>query len=282
MELERYDDLLDMPDDEEAIDQSPRPVLEDVRSLKKVTIPTYPLFIGREKRSAICIPLGAVSRRHAKVYEENGVFYIQDLGSINGTFLNGKRILDPVALKEGDRIKIAITTQYAGGVKEYLFRGYVSEEDKKAMQEKRERDMILSELGSDGYITKKILLRNCIFKVSKHNFVSVFKTEESKQVPMSLFDLKKRIIAFFTLLPFKVRDTINLSIEHPKLNEYIKITMRVLSSKQVSSNFGIIEHKCTIVKFPEKLRKEFDQAIQSSELIDYARSRMGFEEGAKN
>jgi adenylate cyclase len=61
--------------------------------------------LGRAKDSQIRLPHELVSRQHALVQRmENGDYYLFDLGSRNGTFLNGTRVTIPVALKDGDRI----------------------------------------------------------------------------------------------------------------------------------------------------------------------------------
>ncbi len=54
--------------------------------------------------------LGAkVSRRHARIWRAKGRYWIEDLASVNGTFLNGRRLLPPRtphALNDGDRLRI--------------------------------------------------------------------------------------------------------------------------------------------------------------------------------
>ena len=49
-----------------------------------------------------------ISRRHAKVTIEGGRVFIQDLGSINGTFINGKRLAPylPEVLNHGDQLQL--------------------------------------------------------------------------------------------------------------------------------------------------------------------------------
>lgn len=49
-----------------------------------------------------------VSRRHAQILFENGKFYIEDLGSTNGTFVNNKLITGKVELKDGDVVKLGL------------------------------------------------------------------------------------------------------------------------------------------------------------------------------
>ena len=47
------------------------------------------------------------SNAYTFIYLQEGRFYAKDMGSTNGTFLNGKKLLEkPVRLKDGDKIKI--------------------------------------------------------------------------------------------------------------------------------------------------------------------------------
>jgi pSer/pThr/pTyr-binding forkhead associated (FHA) protein len=54
--------------------------------------PTRILTIGREPNASLVINHHTVSRRHAEITYANGHFLLRDLGSKNGTFLNGKRL----------------------------------------------------------------------------------------------------------------------------------------------------------------------------------------------
>lgn len=51
---------------------------------------------------------GGVSRHHAKIRHQDGLFFIEDLGSANGTFLNGERLTPylPHPLQSGDELQI--------------------------------------------------------------------------------------------------------------------------------------------------------------------------------
>ena len=73
----------------------------------------FPLAVQQREfvigRSAICdIPLNksSISREHAKIFARGGEYFIIDLESKNGTFLNGRQILGVVRLKDGDRINL--------------------------------------------------------------------------------------------------------------------------------------------------------------------------------
>lgn len=62
--------------------------------------------LGRDPEVAVWIDLDSVSRRHARiVVEENGAT-VEDLKSKNGTFLDGRRVTSPVALSNGNVIKV--------------------------------------------------------------------------------------------------------------------------------------------------------------------------------
>ena len=270
MEIEDLKDIPELPDDEEEGGaKGPRPQLEDIRSLHKYTVPTYPIFVGRERKCSICIAVPAVSRKHAKVFERDGNFYIQDLGSINGTFLNEKRILDPAEMKDGDRIKISVTQKYPKGVREFVFRRNLPTQQK----EESERDLLLKEIGVTPGEVKKILLRHCLFKISKRDIVSVFKAEEFRRVPLVRLDFAKRMVSFQSIVPFKVKDTINCSLEHPRLTESVKFTIRILSAQAVPpEDYAITEYKGMIVKFSEQHKALYDKMIQVSDLICYITS----------
>ncbi|MFW6096895.1 MAG: FHA domain-containing protein [Chloroflexota bacterium] len=60
--------------------------------------------IGRDERADLVFNSSAVSRRHARIILRNGQYAIQDLGSSNGTFVNGQRIEQSTVLKDGDEI----------------------------------------------------------------------------------------------------------------------------------------------------------------------------------
>lgn len=73
---------------------------------KKVfPLPSAVTVVGRRKNCDLRIPLESVSRRHCQFNLEEETLKLRDLGSRNGTFLNGKRIEEQV-LKPGDSIRI--------------------------------------------------------------------------------------------------------------------------------------------------------------------------------
>jgi len=66
-------------------------------------IPLYPgaNVLGRDAASGILIADGTVSRRHARIQLEDQSATLEDLGSKNGTFIDGVRLTAPTALEDG-------------------------------------------------------------------------------------------------------------------------------------------------------------------------------------
>jgi adenylate cyclase len=63
--------------------------------------------LGRSKDNNVVFTSPKVSRRHALVHAQGGSeFSLVDLGSSNGTHLNGRRVVQPIPLKSGDTIQI--------------------------------------------------------------------------------------------------------------------------------------------------------------------------------
>ncbi len=61
--------------------------------------------IGRSPNNQIMIAERHVSRQHAVISFRDGIFMISDLGSANGTFVNGQPVEAPVALAENDVVR---------------------------------------------------------------------------------------------------------------------------------------------------------------------------------
>lgn len=65
---------------------------------------TRDAIVGRQPDCAIPIVDDCISRNHARVSLKDGSVTVEDLGSTNGTFVNGERIKQPRVLKEGDEV----------------------------------------------------------------------------------------------------------------------------------------------------------------------------------
>lgn len=62
--------------------------------------------IGREDKNNIILKDRFISKRHARIIKEKGVYYLEDLHSANGTYLNGERISEVIELKDKDIIDV--------------------------------------------------------------------------------------------------------------------------------------------------------------------------------
>jgi predicted component of type VI protein secretion system len=68
------------------------------------------VVIGRAKGSGIWLNDTRVSRTHCQIEPRKGKWVLSDLGSGNGTYLNGKRLSKPVRLREDDELSVGETT----------------------------------------------------------------------------------------------------------------------------------------------------------------------------
>jgi diguanylate cyclase (GGDEF)-like protein len=62
--------------------------------------------IGRDVKNNLVVDLDNVSRRHAKIISRDGIFFVNDLGSTNGTYLNDQEVLSETPLRSGDYVKV--------------------------------------------------------------------------------------------------------------------------------------------------------------------------------
>ena len=67
---------------------------------------TPELYIGRDVQNDIVVPEAEVSRRHARLIRNGDTYLLEDLGSTNGTFVNGRRLVGPILLQPGDEVKL--------------------------------------------------------------------------------------------------------------------------------------------------------------------------------
>jgi predicted component of type VI protein secretion system len=81
---------------------------------KAYTLSKSEIVIGRDVSADVVINTAEVSRRHVRLYLDGGVYIVEDLGSTNGTFINGQRLTTPVPLRSGDIIMLgeAATLEY--------------------------------------------------------------------------------------------------------------------------------------------------------------------------
>jgi hypothetical protein len=83
---------------------------------QRFTLSKPETILGRHSANDVVIQHQEVSRQHASITGEGGRFILRDLGSNNGTFVNGERISGPRALGDGDVIML-------GEVANLVFKG---------------------------------------------------------------------------------------------------------------------------------------------------------------
>jgi pSer/pThr/pTyr-binding forkhead associated (FHA) protein len=69
-----------------------------------------PVLIGRGTDAAIRLDDDYVSTRHARIGASGGTFYVEDLGSTNGTYIGSQRITQATAIQLGSRVRVGKTT----------------------------------------------------------------------------------------------------------------------------------------------------------------------------
>ena len=66
--------------------------------------------VGRASGCQVALPDDSyASQLHARVFRRDGRYWLEDLGSTNGTYLNAKPVTGPVALRRGDRVQVGRT-----------------------------------------------------------------------------------------------------------------------------------------------------------------------------
>jgi hypothetical protein len=77
----------------------------------KIPVNKQSLILGRGGGSRACditFPERQVSREHAEIYFDQGHYFLRDLNSKNGTYLNGQPVYGAVELRDNDEIQIAL------------------------------------------------------------------------------------------------------------------------------------------------------------------------------
>jgi pSer/pThr/pTyr-binding forkhead associated (FHA) protein len=73
---------------------------------RAVRLPSARTVVGRRHGCHLRIPAAEVSRQHCELTVQDGCVYVKDLDSINGTFINGQRIVGKQLVRPGDRLEI--------------------------------------------------------------------------------------------------------------------------------------------------------------------------------
>lgn len=68
------------------------------------------IILGRGGSSSIVIKDTFASNQHARIFVRKGQYWLEDMGSTNGTFVNEVQVKQPVVLADGDRLRVGSVT----------------------------------------------------------------------------------------------------------------------------------------------------------------------------
>jgi pSer/pThr/pTyr-binding forkhead associated (FHA) protein len=90
---------------------APRSLVVTEGSLAGTTINLTgsPILVGRNPEATLVLDDDYASGRHARIYPEDGRWYVEDLGSTNGTFIGRERVNGPTALAAGSSLRVGQT-----------------------------------------------------------------------------------------------------------------------------------------------------------------------------
>ncbi|GIL11959.1 MAG: hypothetical protein BroJett038_06790 [Chloroflexota bacterium] len=94
--------------------ETERPILmirRENQPTQQVPISQDEVIVGRDESCDVPLPERQISRQHIRIYRQNDRFYVQDLDSKNGTWINGQPLKGSTELHDGDEIQLALTTR---------------------------------------------------------------------------------------------------------------------------------------------------------------------------
>jgi hypothetical protein len=74
-----------------------------------LTLGQAPVLIGRAPESTLVLDDDFASARHARIYPQDGEWFVEDLGSTNGTFIGPNRLTQPARLEAGVPVRVGRT-----------------------------------------------------------------------------------------------------------------------------------------------------------------------------
>ncbi len=81
--------------------------VDDKRQVWRTLVHKVPFQVGRRADSDLVLPFGRVSHKHAELFQRRNGLCLRDMGSTNGTFLNGQKVVNECQLKDGDIVHFA-------------------------------------------------------------------------------------------------------------------------------------------------------------------------------
>ena len=114
---------------------------------RRVPVDPIPFLIGRQPENHLILRDSRVSRSHARIVVENGVYVLEDLGSRHGTFVNGKRT-QRQALENTDKVELGAQDSY------HLLFALDGAELKRLMEQVGGAEQAVAPLGVGGNLAK--------------------------------------------------------------------------------------------------------------------------------
>lgn len=75
--------------------------------MQRLPLTALPFQVGRRPGSSLCIPALHISKVHAELFDRGGQLWVRDMGSTNGTYVNGRRVDEETRLSDGDMVQFA-------------------------------------------------------------------------------------------------------------------------------------------------------------------------------
>lgn len=81
-------------------------VLEGAKAGTKIAVKKDEFLIGRSQSCHLCAGSSSISRKHCAITRKDAKVFVKDLGSRNGTIINGEKITEEVELSSGDELSV--------------------------------------------------------------------------------------------------------------------------------------------------------------------------------
>ena len=85
-------------------------IVDGANEGETVSLDEAPILIGRGSDAAIRLDDDYVSTRHARIASSGDQWFVEDLGSTNGTYIGSHRLTQPTTLQLGSKVRIGKTT----------------------------------------------------------------------------------------------------------------------------------------------------------------------------
>ncbi len=244
-----------------------RPKLIDTRSGQEHRILKDDVVLGRLRDVDITIAVVEVSRRHCRIYYEDGLYYVEDLRTVNGTYVNEEAIYQPTVLQHGFHLKVAKCTKFPSGVRNFVFR---DPEQAKRIKEVRAQhessvvslaDSVVPEPVEKVAVVEKekVALRHCLFKVRR-------KRGDARQVPLLKFSAEE--VRFLSLFPLTRDEPMTLAIEHVSWAETIEIGLKVRRVTRIKTR-PVFQVEADVAGWGKKQTEQCERLLGGGGLLKY-------------